>query len=99
MSEQKLELKRAQYLETINKKYEELRQSTKEFQAEQKKRRIELAKLIEEARLECDLSLAEISRNRNITRQAIHKIIKEAFGVRHPDKAQAALIGHKNKER
>lgn len=98
MSEKELEGKRNQYLNTIDDCRDRLRANSERFHKEQKRLRNDLANVIEEAKLESDLSLAEISRHTGITRQAIHKIIKERFGVRHPDKAEAALIGHKNRE-
>lgn len=97
MNEQMMQNKRDQYINRIDSVYDELEAHTEKFLEEHKEIRLRLARLMEEARLESDLGATDIARHRGISRQAIHKLTKEAFGIRHADKAEAARKGHEYK--
>jgi hypothetical protein len=85
------------YLEEISDAYSSIEEIDRNYYKERSKAKLNLANKIEEARFKSDLSVKDIAVYFGKSRQAINKVLIDSFGVRHIEKAQAAKIGHINK--
>lgn len=55
-----------------------------------KKLKKDLADLIERARFNSDLSVADIGKHLGKSRQAVNQLLIDVYGIRHPDRAELA---------
>ena len=85
------------YYKDIEKLYGSLHALDEEYSAKRKKIKTKLAEKIEEARFEKDISVKNIADHLDVKRQTVNKILTDVFGIRHPDKARAAALGHANR--
>jgi mRNA-degrading endonuclease RelE of RelBE toxin-antitoxin system len=58
----------------------------------------ELAEALIEAN-EVDIKVSEVASKFGKTRQALYRVIKDIYGIRHPDKARAGRLGHELRKR
>jgi AraC-like DNA-binding protein len=89
-----VELKRDDYIDRCEKTWISIKELDKSYAESRTVLKTDLAKLIEEGKLEADLQVAAVADRVGVKRQTINKILIDTFGVRYPDKAQAAKIGH-----
>jgi len=92
------EINKTQYLnrlQDVDSEFEFLRKKQLE---ERKALKIKFAHLFEEARLQAGISIIEVANKLGKSRQSVHQIILDVYGVRHPDKSERAKLGHETRK-
>jgi hypothetical protein len=82
------------YIASIDASIDELDEQYKKDRGELKKT---IAEAITRAKLEADISVAEVGKHLNKTRQTVNRYLIDVYGIRHAEKAAAAKLGHKQK--
>lgn len=90
-------IKQKEYLKRIDEAKFDLDQAEERYKAERKQKRMRLADIIEEARIESDMSYSYVAKHLDKTRQAINNLMIERFGIRNPEKSKAASLGHEKR--
>jgi hypothetical protein len=91
------EEKQKDYLSEISNLYEEIRKLDLEYNQSRVSLKKRLAEKIEEGRFESDLTVKNVADHLGIKRQTVNKVLIDVYGVRHPEKAKAAALGHVNR--
>jgi AraC-like DNA-binding protein len=86
------------FLSRIEYAYSNLERIDSNYIKVREKAKTGLADAIEEAKTDSDLSIKDIAQHFGKSRQAVNKVLTDVYGVRHLEKAEAAKIGHLNKE-
>lgn len=82
------------YLEAASEIYTQIEQLDSDYNEARTALKESLAKTIEEGRFETDLSVKDFADELGVKRQTVNRILISVFGIRHPDKAAAAALGH-----
>lgn len=91
------EFQRRSYLEQCVNTWQEMAKLDEEYAENRKALKKQFAELIENGRLEADLQVSVVAEKLGVTRQTIHKVITDIYGVRDFAKARAGQIGHENR--
>lgn len=89
-----LEEKQNQYLFEIEQAIKDANELEEKHQQEKKEAWGVVARKIEEAKLEAEVSVKMVADRFGKSRQAINNILIAHFGIRYPDKSKAAFIRH-----
>jgi hypothetical protein len=84
------------YLESVKEIYEKMMDLDEDYKEVRASYKTELARTVEEGRFKTDLSVKEFADYLGIKRQTLNKILISVYGVRYPEKAKAASLGHEN---
>lgn len=87
------------YLQQIDAVYDQIDLLETEYKRNYFYMKKQIAEIIERGKYEADLSIVDVANHLGKTRQAVHRIILEAYGVRHEDKAVNAKMGHRNAQK
>lgn len=85
------------FLNEISDAYKSIEEIDRNYYDIRSKAKHKLADKIEEARFESDLSVKNIADYFGKSRQAVNKVLTDCYGVRFEEKAQAAKLGHLQK--
>lgn len=85
---------KAFYLEQIDSVYDQIDLLESEFKRNYLYMKKQIAEIIERGKFEADLSVNDVAVHLGKTRQAVHSVILETYGVRHEEKAANAKMGH-----
>jgi hypothetical protein len=94
-----MENKKQQYLNRIEAEHRKKNVLRREYQEKTAAINKTIAGIIEEGKLEADLTVIDVARHLDVERQTINKILVKVFGPRHPDKVAAAKRGHENRHK
>jgi DNA-binding XRE family transcriptional regulator len=93
-----LEIKHESYIDQCEDIWNDIKTLDKEYWEKRNKLKKNFALKVEEGKIEADLQITSIAERVGVSRQTIHKIITEVFGVRHFDKAKAGTLGRRSPE-